>query len=139
MNKLKICIRPKDCKKWSDEFKVSALKLKLECDRNIMWNHYKTYSILRKESTEHKDVFDYKLMPAMIIKNCLPMPIMMVLLQEQKTEAERKANMRTELLDVVIASVASADPPELARRAKEPVRTARLPAIRKVHTLFGAG
>ena len=63
-----------------------------------MWNHYKTYSILRKEATEHEKVFNYNLLPAVIIKNCLPMPILVSLQQELKTEEERKANNRMELL-----------------------------------------
>lgn len=79
VDKLKICIKPLDCKKWSDEFKVSALKEKLRCKQNIVWNHHKTYSILRKEATSHKDVFNYYLIPALIIRNCLPMPIFMTL------------------------------------------------------------
>jgi hypothetical protein len=32
VEKLKICLRPEGCKKWSDEFKVPALKFKLKCD-----------------------------------------------------------------------------------------------------------
>ena len=63
-----------------------------------MWNHYKSYSILRKEATEHEEVFNYLLLPAVIIKNCLPMPIIVSLQQELKTEEERKANNRIELL-----------------------------------------
>jgi len=98
VEKLKICLRPSGCKKWSDEFKVTALKFKLNCNLNIMWNHYKTYSILRKEKTDQEGVFNYMLLPAMIIKNCLPIPILITLSQEQKTEEERKANNRTELM-----------------------------------------
>ena len=48
-DRLKICIKPINCKKWSDEFKISALKEKLECNLNITWCHYKTFSVLRKE------------------------------------------------------------------------------------------
>jgi hypothetical protein len=33
--RMKICVKPISCKKWSDEFKVTALKDKLECDLNI--------------------------------------------------------------------------------------------------------
>jgi hypothetical protein len=51
-----------------------------------MWNHYKTYSILRKEKTAMEGVFNYMLLPAMIIKNCLPLPLLISLSQEQKTE-----------------------------------------------------
>lgn len=99
VEKLKICLRPADCKKWSDEFKISALKEKLKSNMNIMWNHYKTYSILRKEKTEFPGVFNYLLMPALIIKNCLPMAIIMSLSQELKTEEEKRANNRQELID----------------------------------------
>ena len=81
VEKLKICLRPTDCKKWSDEFKVSALKEKLKPDLNIMWNHYKTYSILRKEKTSFQGVYNYLLLPPLIIKNCLPMAITMTLSQ----------------------------------------------------------
>ena len=98
IDKLKICLKPLDCKKWSDEFKISALKEKLKCNQNIMWNHHRTYSILRKEATGHKEVFNYYLLPALIIRNCLPMPILMTLSHVMKTEEERKANNRTELL-----------------------------------------
>jgi hypothetical protein len=31
-------------------------------------------------------VFNYMLLPAMIIKNCLPLPLLISLSQEQKTE-----------------------------------------------------
>ena len=79
VDSLKICLRPSGCKKWSEAFKLSSLKNKLACDNNIMWTHYKTYSILRKEATQHKEVFNYYILPALIIKNCLPMPILMTL------------------------------------------------------------
>jgi len=96
VEKLKICLRPKEgSKKWSEEFKVSALKSKLKCDLNIMWSHYKTYSILRKEKTGMDGVFNYMLLPAMIIKNCLPLPLLITLSQEYKTEEQRKTNMRS--------------------------------------------
>ena len=74
---LKICLRPAGCKKWSEEFKITRLKHKLHVGQNIVWNHYKTHSILRKEATDHKEVFNYYLLPAMIVKNCLPMPLLM--------------------------------------------------------------
>lgn len=106
VKKLKICLRPANCKKWSDEFKVSALKEKLDCGENIVWNHYKTYSILRKESTSHPEVFNYYLMPTLIIKNCLPMTARIDLSCVMKTEEERKANNRTEILQSSRSSAA---------------------------------
>ena len=42
---------------------------------NLSWNHSDTYTILRKERTESDGVFNYFLLPAVIIKNCLPMPV----------------------------------------------------------------
>jgi len=79
MKKLKICLRPIGYKKWSDEFVISSLKKKLNCNENIIWNHHRTYSILRKEATENKNVFNFLLLPALVIKNCLPLNIDMTL------------------------------------------------------------
>ena len=63
-----------------------------------MWNHYKTFSILRKEATDHKKVFNYFILPALIIKNCLPLPVLMTITHIMKTDEERKANNRAELM-----------------------------------------
>ena len=98
VDKLKICLRPLGCKKWSDEFKISALKYKVQCNKNLMWNHFKTFSILRKEGTDHREVFNYFLLPALIIKNCLPLPVLMRISHVLKTDEERKANNRAELM-----------------------------------------
>ena len=81
---LKMCVKPIDSKRWSDEFKVSAMKKKLVCGQNIMWNHHKNYSILRKEATVDKEVFNFLLLPALLIKNCLPLPIKLTLSQVMK-------------------------------------------------------
>ena len=99
LDKLKICIKPQGCKSWSEEFKLPAIKNRLHCDQNIVWQHHRTYSVLRKEATEHKGVFNYLLIPALIIKNCLPMPFYLRLNYTLKTEEERKANNRTEIMD----------------------------------------
>ena len=99
IEKMKICIKPEGCKSWSEEFKIPALKNRLHCNQNIVWQHHRTYSVLRKEATEHKDVYNYLLIPALIIKNCLPMPFDLRLNYTLKTEEERKANNRTEIMD----------------------------------------
>ena len=99
MEKLKICIMPEGCKSWSEEFKIPAIKNRLNCNQNIVWQHHRTYSVLRKEATGHKDVFNYLLIPALIIKNCLPKPLYLRLNYTLKTEEERKANNRTEIMD----------------------------------------
>ena len=94
MEKMKICIRPENCKKWSEEYKIPALKYKLNPNQNILWGHYLTFSVLRKEQTKHSDVFNFVINPAMIVKNCLPIPISMFLSQDEKTEEELKQNNR---------------------------------------------
>jgi hypothetical protein len=70
--KLKVCIRPSFSQKWSDEFKLLALKEKLQAGSNVVWGHHRTYSILRKEATERPGVFNFILKPPMIVLNCLP-------------------------------------------------------------------
>ena len=52
-DRMKICVRPISCKKWSDEFKVRPLKQRLAINSNVMWCHYKTYTILRKVPVEN--------------------------------------------------------------------------------------
>jgi hypothetical protein len=49
--KIKIAVRPSRCKKWSQEFKLHAMKTKIDSDVNVVWQHDQTYSILRKEAT----------------------------------------------------------------------------------------
>ena len=95
-SKLKITMKPIDCKKWSDELKIPALKEKLQTNLNILWCHYKTYSILRKEKVSDKGVYNLLILPPLIIKNCLPIPISIKLQLDIKTEEEMKQNMRTE-------------------------------------------
>ena len=74
--KLKICLRPLGTKKWSEEFKIPIVKSdKLKCNENILWNHYNTQTIMRKESTENKNVFNLLLLPSLVITNCLPMSL----------------------------------------------------------------
>ena len=95
MEQLKICIRPENCKKWSTEYKMFSLKKKLNTEDNILWEHYTTFSVLRKENIRGRDdVINFIINPAMIIKNCLPIPISMFLTQEEKTEEELKQNNR---------------------------------------------
>ena len=74
--KMKICVKPNFAKKWSNEFKIQSLKEKANlANVNIIWEHDKTYSILRKERTDKNQVFNFVLLPAMIVKNCLPTAI----------------------------------------------------------------
>ncbi len=74
-NKIKIAVRPSRCRKWSQEFKLHAMKTKIVADVNVVWQHDQTYSILRKEATSLKDVYDLVLQSPMILKNCLPCQI----------------------------------------------------------------
>jgi len=43
---------------------------------NIVWKHFDTYSIIRKQRTMRDKVFDLAIMPALMLKNCMPMKIM---------------------------------------------------------------
>lgn len=72
---MKICIKPTFSSKWSDEYKLQAMKDKLEINKNIIWCHENTYSILRKEKTDREHVFNFVIKPALIVKNCLPTKI----------------------------------------------------------------
>lgn len=72
---MKISIQPEFTNKWSDEFKLQALKDKLETNKNIIWGHSRTYSILRKVPTDKPGVFNFCIMPPMIVMNCLPCTI----------------------------------------------------------------
>ena len=55
MEQLKICIRPENCRKWSTEYKMFSLKKKLLSDDNILWEHYTTFSVLRKENIRGRE------------------------------------------------------------------------------------
>ena len=95
MEQLKISIRPEKCTKWSVEYKLVSLKKKLNTDENILWEHFTTFSILRKENVRgREDLVNFILNPAMIVKNCLPIPITLRLTEEMKTEEEMKLNNR---------------------------------------------
>ena len=72
---MKIAIRPSGCRKWSQEFKLEAMKNKVSLGYNVVWQHHDTYSILRKVNTSHPRVFDFVLQPPLIVKNCLPCPL----------------------------------------------------------------
>ena len=122
--RLKICIRPENCKKWSEEYKIQALKDKLNPNQNILWGHYTTFSILRKETTKQADVFNFAINPAVIVKNCLPVPISMFLSQDQKTEEELKQNNRQGTVSLPKTSKTK----DLARRAtgKPPKRQSEM-------------
>lgn len=65
-----------------------------------MWCHYKTYTILRKVPVENQpNVFNFCLLPAMIIKNCLPIAVNITMSQEKKNEQELKDNNRVDSRD----------------------------------------
>jgi hypothetical protein len=97
-SKAKIAIRPSKCRKWSQEFKLDAMKKKIREDVNTEWPHFETYSVLRKVQPNKKliDVFDFILNPPMIVKNCLPCPISLELTQSNteklKIAAPENAN-----------------------------------------------
>jgi hypothetical protein len=82
-SKTKIAIRPSKCRKWSQEFKLMAMKKKIMADINTEWPHFETYTVLRKVPTSLPDVFDFILSPPMILKNCLPCPISLELTQSR--------------------------------------------------------
>ena len=88
--KAKIAVRPSKCRKWSQEFKVDAMKRKCKAGMNTEWPHYQTYSILRKEATSQPQVFDFLLMPPLIVKNCLPTAISVELTEQKSGEEEAK-------------------------------------------------
>ena len=76
-----------------------------------MWNHYKNYSILRKEATEHKEVFNFILLPALIIKNCLPLPLKLTLSQvmmsgegDNSAKASQRGSSRSSSLQGAMSS-----------------------------------
>jgi hypothetical protein len=48
------------------------MKTKIDADVNVVWQHNETYSILRKVATNLQAAYDLVLLPAVIIKNCLP-------------------------------------------------------------------
>ena len=100
MEKLKICIKPEGCKAWSEEFKVNAVKNKLSVNQNIVWQHHRTYSVLRKEATPYEGVYNYLLIPSLIIKNCLPMPLYVRLNYTLKNEEEKKAGKKKEVIEI---------------------------------------
>ena len=59
------------------------MKTKIESDVNVVWQHDQTYSILRKQATKLKDVYDLLLQSPMIVKNCLPCPLEIELTEKQ--------------------------------------------------------
>lgn len=56
------------------------MKYQIKPNVNVVWRHDQTYSILRKLPTSLDGAYDLALIPALIIKNCLPCNIQIDLL-----------------------------------------------------------
>lgn len=54
---------------------LKALKNKLPVNKTTFLKHGKTYTIIKKEAAEFADAFDINFRPPLIVKNCLPIPI----------------------------------------------------------------
>eukprot|EP00347_Sterkiella_histriomuscorum_P000566 403375355 len=61
---------------WSDLLPINALKLKLPVDKTTFLKHGKTFTIIKKEKGDFIDAYDITFRPPLILKNCLPVPIM---------------------------------------------------------------
>ena len=85
--RIKIAIRPSQCRKWSQEFRLQAIKDKILPEMNVVWQHHETYSILRKEPTLLKHVFDLVLVPPVIIKSCLPFKMTIDICGNKKSDS----------------------------------------------------
>ncbi len=63
---------------WSDMLLISALKNKLPINRATFLKHGKTYTIIKKEPASlFPEAFDITLRPPLLLKNCLPIPILL--------------------------------------------------------------
>ena len=69
---MRIAIRPKKHKKWGTEYKFLPMKKHMNIEENTEWPHLPSYTIVRKVTNPLDGVFDFVLLPPMIIKNCLP-------------------------------------------------------------------
>jgi hypothetical protein len=66
------------------------MKDKMIPDENTEWPHLPTYTIIRKIKNPLDGVFDYVLLPPMILRNCLPCPIKLQIEEEFKDKIEVK-------------------------------------------------
>lgn len=64
-------------KVWSDPLPINSLKLKLPVDKATFLKHGKTFTIIKKIRSTFKDAFDIVLRPPLLVKNCLPVPLML--------------------------------------------------------------
>ena len=52
-----------------------SLKTKLPLNKATYLKHGRTYTIIKKESSQFADAYDIVLRPPLLLKNCLPVPI----------------------------------------------------------------
>ena len=64
----------------------------LKADDNTEWPHFPNYTIVRKVKQQIEGVFDYVLLPPMIIKNCLPSLISLEIVEEFKDTKDIKSS-----------------------------------------------
>lgn len=56
---------------------LSALKSKLPLNRATFLKHGKTYTIIKKEAADFADAYDITFRPPLLLKNCMPVPILL--------------------------------------------------------------
>lgn len=54
---------------------IRALKVKLPVNRATFLKHGKTFTIIKKEPSEFEEAFDINFRPPLLLKNCLPVSI----------------------------------------------------------------
>lgn len=55
---------------------INALKQKLPVDKTTFLKHGKTFTIIKKEKADFNDAYDITFRPPLLLKNCLPVPIL---------------------------------------------------------------
>lgn len=60
-------------------------------DDNTEWPHMPNYTIVKKLKTPLDEVYDYTLLPPIIVKNCLPCPLSLLVTEEFKDKIEVKS------------------------------------------------
>jgi len=70
------------------------LKKKLNVDENTEWSHAPSYTVVRKVKSALDGVFDFVLLPPIIVKNCLPCRINLKIEEEFKDEAKNAEGVK---------------------------------------------
>jgi hypothetical protein len=64
------------CQYWSDLLLISSLKTKLPVSKATFLKHGSTFTIIKKEAAScFQDAYDIVLRPPLLLKNCLPVPV----------------------------------------------------------------